>query len=98
MSNEPPLPSIVKLVEALHHLDGDALADWAVTGDDEARDRLRAKVNGMRTMSNARTIDQFAHDQEDTVAEMMHLLDEWHLMLQALNRAEIELSKASAQA
>jgi hypothetical protein len=87
MIKDPPLPSITQLVNALQRLDADALADWAVAGDEE-REHLRERVRRMQVRLNAKAIDEFAHEQEDTVAEMLALLDEWDAMLKALNQAD----------
>ena len=93
MIEDPPLPSVTQLVNALQRLDADALADWAVAGDD-GRERLRDRVRRTQARLNAKAIDEFAHEQEDMVAEMLALLDEWQAMLKALHRVEIEAKEA----
>jgi hypothetical protein len=80
---ESPFPTPAQLVDALCRLDVDLLAGWVVSGD-EAREHLRDRIRRIQARAIADAIDQFLDEQEDTLAEMLGLVDDWAEMLQAV--------------
>jgi hypothetical protein len=80
---ESPFPTPAQLVDALCRLDVDLLAGWVVSGD-EAREHLRDRIRRIQARAIADAIDQFLDEQEDTLVEMLGLVDDWAEMLQAV--------------
>ena len=50
----------------------------------------------MQERLSAETLNQFAHEQEATVAAMLELLNDWAAMLELLRRIEVEVTAAVA--
>ena len=80
MPDERPLPDLAQVVAALQRLDAQSLVGWAF-GDDDARGRLRSRVQRLRTKVTTEAIYRFADEQDDLLAEMLSLLDDWKVML-----------------